>query len=68
MHEVLERLIAALGGPVTPASLPRAQELLSEQAAELPDALGAGRPDAVRAAIRRGIEADLRRYLDQRGR
>ncbi len=63
MHDVLERLIAALGGPVTPASLPRAQELLSEQAAELPDALGAGRPDAVRAAIRRGIEADLRRYL-----
>ena len=59
----LERVIAALGGPVTPASLPAAQELLSEQAAELPDALGAGRPDAVRAAIRRGIEADLRRYL-----
>ncbi len=63
MHDVLERLIGALGGPVTPASLPRAQELLAELAAELPAALGAGRPDAVRAAIRRGIEADLRRYL-----
>jgi ATP-dependent helicase/DNAse subunit B len=63
MHDVLERLIGALEAPVTPASLERASRLAEELTAELPPGLAAGRPPAVRAAIRRGIVADLHRYL-----
>ena len=50
MHDVLERLLRSLGGPVTPASLPRALELLDELLANVPATIAAGRPAAVRAA------------------
>ena len=63
MHDVLERLLGRLGGPVTQTSLPRAQELLGELLADSPPAIAPGRPEAVRAGMLRSIEADLRRYL-----
>ncbi len=63
MHDVLERLLGRLGGPVTPDSLPRAQELLDDLLNEVPFELAPGRPEPVRAGMRRAIEADLRRYL-----
>lgn len=64
MHDVLERVIGRLEGPVTFESLPRAEGLLDEIVASGPPAeLAAGRPEPVRRAILRGIEADLRRYL-----
>ncbi|MGI8505974.1 MAG: PD-(D/E)XK nuclease family protein, partial [Solirubrobacteraceae bacterium] len=67
MHEALERLLTELDGPVTPASLPLAREILDRLLAELAGGLGAklgaGRPDVVRAGALRAIEADLRRYL-----
>jgi ATP-dependent helicase/DNAse subunit B len=69
MHAALERLLRKLGGPVTPASLDRAREILDRLLAELADGagakLGAGRPEIVRAGALRAIEADLRRYLAQ---
>jgi ATP-dependent helicase/DNAse subunit B len=68
IHAVLEALVARLGGPITPADLARAHELLSEQiaalAANADAAFGSGAPDAVRAGALRAVEADLRRYLD----
>jgi ATP-dependent helicase/DNAse subunit B len=63
MHGVLEQLIARLGGPLTPASLDRAQVILGELVADPPQTLAPGRPQAVRIAILRGIVADLRRFL-----
>jgi hypothetical protein len=63
MHDVLERVIGGLGGPLTPAALPEAERRLGELTAEVPDGLAPGRPDAVRRALLAGIEADLRRYL-----
>jgi ATP-dependent helicase/DNAse subunit B len=68
MHDVLEKVIRRLGAALTPATLPRAESLLDEMAAEAPDTLGPGRPAAVRAAILRGVEADLRRYLRHEAR
>jgi ATP-dependent helicase/DNAse subunit B len=72
MHAVLERLLAELDGPVTEASLGRAQEILTALLAELSpgpgSALGAGQPDVVRAGALRAIEADLRRYLRHEAR
>jgi ATP-dependent helicase/DNAse subunit B len=64
MHDVLERLLRSLGGPVTPASLPRALQLLEQLLADVPATIAAGRPAAVRAAAVRSIEADLCRYLE----
>jgi RecB family exonuclease len=72
MHDVLERLLRRLGGPVDANSLPRAQTLLSELLAERAPAGGSrlapGRPDVVRAGALRAIEADLRRYLEHEAR
>jgi RecB family exonuclease len=69
MHEVLERLLSELGGPITHGSLGRAREILSRLLTELADRaglkLGAGRPAIVRAGALHAIEADLRRYLEQ---
>jgi RecB family exonuclease/superfamily I DNA/RNA helicase len=67
MHAILERLLAELHGPVTPATLTAADAMLTRLLAELspgPGAtLGAGQPAVVRAGALRAIEADLRRYL-----
>jgi RecB family exonuclease len=63
IHDLLEELLRRLGGPITPASLPRAMELLEEVLAELPAPVAPGRPEPLRAAIRASIEADVRRYL-----
>ncbi|MDQ6607814.1 MAG: PD-(D/E)XK nuclease family protein [Actinomycetota bacterium] len=71
MHDVLERVLSRLGGPVTPGSLDAAQTILGQVLAEQPVAnedgvpvIGPGRPDGLRAALLRSIEADLRRYLE----
>ena len=63
MHAVLERVIADLGGPLTPATLAQAERLLEATIAQTPNAIGYGQASEVRAAMLRGIEADLRRYL-----
>jgi ATP-dependent helicase/DNAse subunit B len=72
MHDVLERLLCELGGPVTPDTLAAAQaildRLLAEVAAGAGAALGVGSPDVVRAGALRAIEADLRRYLEHEAR
>ena len=66
IHAALERVLAQLGGPVTPDTLGRAQEILEGLMAELAEtaALGIGEPAVVRAGALRAIEADLRRYLE----
>ena len=64
MHDALERVLRGLGGPVTPASLPRALRLLAEVLAELPPEVAGGRSEAVRRAVLQAIEADLRHYLE----
>ena len=66
MHDILERLLRALGQPITPATLPRARALLEEILAAAPEPpVGVGRTPLVRAGMRLAIEADLRRYLEQ---
>jgi RecB family exonuclease len=66
MHEVLERLLGELGGPVTPESLAAARAILDRLLAELAggDALSPGSPEVVREGVLRAMEADLRRYLE----
>jgi ATP-dependent helicase/DNAse subunit B len=68
MHDVLERLLRELDGPVTPASLSQARAILDRLLAQLADgdgsALAPGSPEVVRAGALRAIEADLRRYLE----
>jgi ATP-dependent helicase/DNAse subunit B len=70
MHDVLERLLRELGGPVTPASVSRARTILERlltAAAESDPThlrLAPGSPEVVRAGALRAIEADLRRYLE----
>jgi RecB family exonuclease len=64
MHEVLERLIGRLGGPVTARTLDAAQGILGELVGEVPETLAPGQDHAVRVAMLRAIEADLRRYLE----
>jgi hypothetical protein len=67
MHDLLERLLRRLDGPVTEESLHRARAILDQLLAELGPAgprLAPGRPAVVGAAALRAIEADLRRYLD----
>jgi ATP-dependent helicase/nuclease subunit B len=72
MHDVLERLLAELEGPVTPGTLASAQAILDRLLAELASdggaALGVGSPEVVRAGALRAIEADLRRYLEHEAR
>jgi RecB family exonuclease len=67
IHGVLEALITTLGGPVTEASLPHAEQLLGRQIAALRDddtgALGSGVSEVQRAGAMRAVEADVRRYL-----
>jgi ATP-dependent helicase/DNAse subunit B len=69
MHDLLERLLRELGGPVTEASLSSAQTILERllaTTAELDPThvrLAPGSPEVVRAGALRAIEADLRRYL-----
>ncbi len=72
MHDVLERLLRELDGPVTPDTLAGAQAILDRLLAALGDeggaALGVGSPEVVRAGALRAIEADLRRYLEHEAR
>ncbi|MGZ4296777.1 MAG: PD-(D/E)XK nuclease family protein [Solirubrobacteraceae bacterium] len=72
MHDLLERLLRELDGPVTPASLQAAQSILDRLIAELAaqgaGMLSPGSPEIVRAGALRAIEADLRRYLGHEAR
>jgi ATP-dependent helicase/DNAse subunit B len=68
MHDTLERVLRALGGPVTPETLPRARGLLDEQLARLPGDIAPGSPPGVRAAALAMIAADLHRYLEHEAR
>lgn len=63
MHRVLERVVRDLAAPLTPATLPRAEDLLAGAIADPEIDFAPGRRAEVRAALLRGIEADLRRYL-----
>jgi ATP-dependent helicase/DNAse subunit B len=63
MHQVLERVIAGLEGPLTAATLPHAQALMEAEVAAPGVDFAPGRRPEIRAALLRGIEADLRRYL-----
>jgi ATP-dependent helicase/nuclease subunit B len=68
MHDVLERLLRELDGPLTPASVASAREILERLLAELAHGIGRelvpGGSPLVRAGALRAIEADLRRYLE----
>jgi RecB family exonuclease len=64
MHGVLERVLERLGGPVTPASLPVALEILQDVIGEAPARVAPGRPQRLREAASATIAADLRRYLE----
>jgi ATP-dependent helicase/DNAse subunit B len=72
MHDVLERVLRELDGPVTPDTLTAARAILDRLLAQLAAgggaALGVGSPDVVRAGALRAIEADLRRYLEHEAR
>ena len=72
MHDLLERLLRELDGPVTPATLDTAHAILDRLVAELAadggSALSPGSPEIVRAGAVRAIEADLRRYLEHEAR
>ncbi len=68
MHAVLERVLERLGTAVTPATLPRALELLDEVLAERSHEIAVGRGEAVRAAWTRIVAADQRRYLAHEAR
>jgi ATP-dependent exoDNAse (exonuclease V) beta subunit len=72
MHDLLERLLRELGGPVTPASLQAAEAILDRLVTELAAGgagmLSPGSPEIVRAGALRAIEADLRRYLQHEAR
>src|SRR5207302_1963603 len=59
-----ERVLARLGGAITPESLPDAIRLLEEEVAELSPRLAPGRPEQIRRAVAEAIAADLRRYLE----
>jgi RecB family exonuclease len=70
MHDVLERLLRELDGPLTPASVATAREILERLLSELAESdptsrrLAPGASEVVRAGALRAIEADLRRYLE----
>ncbi len=68
MHDVLERLLRELDGPLSPASVGTARSVLERLLAELagdggPELVPGG-SELVRAGALRAIEADLRRYLE----
>jgi ATP-dependent helicase/DNAse subunit B len=63
LHDLLERILRALGGPLTPASLPAAEAAVARELSTLPAEIEPGLPPAVRRAVLRGIEAELLRYL-----
>ncbi len=63
MHAALEELVRRLGGPVTPATLAHAGEILAEVLPELGEPIAPGRSEGVRAGALKAIEADLGRYL-----
>jgi ATP-dependent helicase/nuclease subunit B len=68
MHDVLERLLRELDGPLTPGSVASGRQILERLLAELADGIGRelvpGGSELVRAGALRAIEADLRRYLE----
>jgi ATP-dependent helicase/DNAse subunit B len=68
MHDVLERLLGELDGPLSPATVATARQILERLLAELADGIGRelvpGGSELVRAGALRAIEADLRRYLE----
>jgi ATP-dependent helicase/DNAse subunit B len=69
MHDVLERLLRELDGPLTPGSVATAREILERLLVELAESetsrrLVPGASEVVRAGALRAIEADLRRYLE----
>ncbi len=68
MHDVLERLLRELDGPLTAASVATARQILERLLVELADGIGRelvpGGSELVRAGALRAIEADLRRYLE----
>lgn len=64
MHDVLERVLGRLGGPVTPESLPEAVRILDQMVAEISPSLAPGRSEAVRRGVALAVLADLRRYLE----
>jgi len=68
MHDVLEQVLARLGGAVTPNSLPEAIRILDETVAEVAPALAPGRSEAIRGGVALAIAADLRRYLEYEAR
>jgi ATP-dependent helicase/DNAse subunit B len=68
MHNVIERVLRRLGGPVTRESLPRALDILDAVLEQQPHAIARGAGEAVRAAATRGAAADLRRYLAHEAR
>jgi PD-(D/E)XK nuclease superfamily len=68
MHNVIEQVLRRLDGPVTPESLPRALEILDAVLDEQPHPIAPGAGEAVRAAAKRGVAADLRRYLAHEAR
>ncbi len=70
MHAALEEVLRRLDGvPLTPDTLPRAFEILSQVLAELPPRMVApGRSAPVRAGALKAIEADMRRYLEHEAR
>jgi ATP-dependent helicase/DNAse subunit B len=63
LHAVLERVLRALGAPLTSATLPAAEQALAAEMRVLPPEMAPGLSPAVRGAILRGIEADLKRFL-----
>jgi ATP-dependent helicase/DNAse subunit B len=65
VHRVLEQVLARLGGPITPESLPDAIRLLDETMTEVSPRIASGRSAALRHAVADTIAADLRRYLAQ---
>ncbi len=64
MHAALEEILRRLDGPITPSSLPDALSILDQVVAELPPSVATASGEGVRKALLRGIEADLRRYLN----
>lgn len=63
MHETLERVFRRLGEPLTPATLPEALVITSEEVRSSGADVAPARSPAVRAALLQGYEADLGRYL-----
>ncbi len=63
-HDLLERILGSLRGPVTPESLPDALRALDAELQELSPRLAPGRTVELRRAVAEAIAGDLRRYLE----